>query len=89
MTQTPETEPAAGGGWGEDLARFAAAFNGIRTRQQEVEELSKERMRLVLRLRRNDPPVLFSALAEAAGTTEQTIYKVHREARRAEEAGEL
>lgn len=88
MTE-PQEQEAPTGGWGADLANLRAATQGIRDRQGEVEALSKERMRLVLRLRRHDPPVLFSAIAEAAGTTEQTIYKMHREARRAEEAGEL
>jgi hypothetical protein len=73
----------------EELMQLREATAAIHDHQDQVEGLSKQRMRLVLALRRRQPPVLFSAIAEAADTTEQTIYKIHREARRAEEAGEL
>jgi hypothetical protein len=72
-----------------DLATLRDTTTSIWQHQEEVEELSRTRMRTVLRLRRREPPVLFSLIAAAVPTTEQTIYKIHREARRAEEAGEL
>jgi hypothetical protein len=43
----------------------------------------------LLSLRRRDPPVRFTVIADAIPTTENTVYKIHREARRAEERGEL
>jgi hypothetical protein len=71
----------------EDLALMRLCTEGIHLRQDEVEDLSKERMRTVLRLRERG--VLFSVIAEAVPTTEQTVYKIARAARRAKEAGEL
>lgn len=72
-----------------DLATLRDTTTAIWEHQEQVESLSKTRMRTVLRLRRREPPVLFSLIAAAVPTTEQTIYKIHREARRAEEAGQL
>lgn len=72
-----------------DLLTLRDTTTSIWDKQAEVDALSKTRMRTVLRLRRRNPPVLFSVIAAAVPTTEQTIYKIHREARRAEEAGEL
>ncbi len=72
-----------------DLRTLRDTTAAIWDHQETAAALSKTRMRVVLRLRRREPPVLFSAIAAAVGTTEQTIYKIHREARRAEEAGEL
>ena len=43
---------------------------------------SAERKRIVLQLRRRR--VKFRQIADAAGSTEQTILKIHREARRDE-----
>ena len=71
----------------EDLALLRQTTEAIHTRQEEVDALSKERQTIVLRLRRRS--IKFSVIADAVPTTEQTIYKIHREARRAEEAGEL
>jgi hypothetical protein len=72
-----------------DLATLRDTSTAIWEHQDAVESLSKTRMRTVLRLRRREPPVLFSVIAAAVPTTEQTIYKIHREARRAEGLGEL
>ena len=72
-----------------ELLQLRRQTTGIWQHQEEAAALSKARMRTVLALRRREPPVLFSVIAAAVPTTEQTIYKIHREARRAEEAGEL
>jgi hypothetical protein len=64
----------------EDLALLRAATVGIHEAQDRVAELSEERKRLVLALRRRTPPVLFRLIADAAGSTDQTIYKIHRDA---------
>jgi hypothetical protein len=67
----------------EDLALLRTTTQQIHEAQDRVAELSDERRRLVLRLRRSTdrrPPVLFRLIAEAAGSTDQTIYKIHREA---------
>lgn len=71
----------------KELDAFRDATNGIHTKQEEVDALSKARMRSVLRLR--DLGVLVRVIAASVPTTEQTIYKIMREARRAQEAGEL
>ncbi len=64
----------------EDLALMRQTTEAIRLRQEEVEELSRERMAVVLRLRERG--VLFSVIAEAVPTTEQTVYKIARTAKR-------
>jgi hypothetical protein len=69
----------------EALALLRAATLGIHEAQDTVSELSEERKRLVLELRRRTPPVLFRLIADAAGSTDQTIYKIHREALREEQ----
>jgi hypothetical protein len=68
----------------EALALMRATTGAIHAAQDTVAELSAERKRLVLTLRRCRPPVKFRAIADAAGSTEQTILKIHREARREE-----
>ena len=68
----------------EALALMRATTGEIHAAQDKVAELSAERKRLVLTLRRCRPPVKFRAIADAAGSTEQTILKIHREARREE-----
>lgn len=73
----------------EELALLRSTTQAIHDAQQQVQDLSVERMRIVLALRRRTPPVKFSAIADAVPTTENTVYKIHREARRAEERGEL
>lgn len=70
-----------------ELAQLRRQTTSIWNHQEEAAALSKARMRTVLSLRRRG--VLFRVIAEAVPTTEQTIYKIHREARRAEKAGEL
>jgi hypothetical protein len=70
----------------ESLAMLRATTQQIHEAQDRVAELSEERKRLVLELRRREPPVLFRLIADAAGSTDQTIYKIHREALRDEEA---
>lgn len=68
----------------EALALMRATTGRIHDAQDLVAELSQERKRLVLTLRRCRPPVKFRQIAAAAGSTEQTILKIHREARREE-----
>lgn len=69
----------------EALALLRTTTGAIHEAQDRVAELSDERKRLVLSLRRRTPPVLFRTIADAAGSTDQTIYKIHREALRDEE----
>jgi hypothetical protein len=64
----------------EALAMLRATTEGIHKAQEQAIELSAERRRIVLDLR-EQRGVKFSKIAEAAGSTEQTIYKVHREAK--------
>jgi hypothetical protein len=64
----------------EALALLRTTTQAIHEAQDRVAELSDERKRLVLTLRRRIPPVLFRTIATAAGSTDQTIYKIHREA---------
>lgn len=73
----------------EELALLRSTTQAIHSAQRQVEDMSLERMRLVLSLRDREPPVLFRLIADAVPTTEQTIYKIHREARRAREEGKL
>lgn len=87
MTAPPPLPTTGDAAADEDLALLRLTTEGIHVRQDEVEGLSKERMRTVLRLRERG--VLFSVIAEAVPTTEQTVYKIARAARRAQEAGEL
>jgi hypothetical protein len=68
----------------EALALLRTTTQAIHAAQDRVAELSDERKRLVLDLRRRIPPVLFRTIANAAGSTDQTIYKIHREALRDE-----
>lgn len=68
----------------EALALLRSTTQAIHGAQDRVAELSDERKRLVLELRRRIPPVLFRTIANAAGSTDQTIYKIHREAIRDE-----
>jgi hypothetical protein len=68
----------------EALALLRSTTQAIHAAQDRVAELSDERKRLVLDLRRRIPPVLFRTIADAAGSTDQTIYKIHREAVRDE-----
>jgi hypothetical protein len=74
----------------EALALMRSTTGAIHDAQDKVVELSSERKRLVLVLRRRHPPVKFRQIAAAAGSTEQTILKIHREALRdeAHEAGD-
>jgi hypothetical protein len=69
----------------EALALLRSTTRAIHGAQDRVAELSDERKRLVLELRRRIPPVLFRTIADAAGSTDQTIYKIHREAIRDEQ----
>lgn len=72
----------------EALALMRSTTGAIHDAQDRVAELSSERKRLVLHLRRRR--VLFRHIAQAANSTEQTILKIHREAKRdeAHEAGD-
>jgi hypothetical protein len=87
MTASPPIPSTGDEAADAELARFRRQTTSIWTHQEEVAALSKERMRTLLSLRRRG--ILFRVIADAVPTTEQTIYKIHREARRAEEAGEL
>jgi hypothetical protein len=71
----------------EELALLRSTTQAIHSAQQQVMDLSMERMRLVLSLRRRN--VLFRMIADAVPTTENTVYKIHREAKRAEQKGQL
>lgn len=64
----------------EELAMLRATTEGIHAAQEQAIELSAERRRLVLSLR-EQRRVKFSDIAAAAASTEQTVYKVHREAK--------
>jgi hypothetical protein len=68
----------------ETLALLRKITQQIHEAQDYVAELSDERKRVVLDLRRRHG-VLFRLIADAAGSTDQTIYKIHREAIRDEE----
>lgn len=72
----------------EALALMRSTTEAIHDAQDRVAELSSERKRLVLDLRRRR--VKFRQIADAAGSTEQTILKIHREAKReqAHDAGD-
>lgn len=72
----------------EQLALMRSTTGAIHDAQDRVAELSSERKRLVLDLRRRN--VKFRQIAVAAGSTEQTILKIHREAKRdqAHDAGD-
>jgi len=71
----------------EQLALMRQTTGAIHDAQDRVAELSTERKRLVLDLRRRR--VLFRHIAQAADSTEQTILKIHREAKQDEAAGRL
>ncbi len=64
----------------EALAMLRATTEGIHEAQEQATALSAERRRLVLDLR-EQRRVKFADIAAAANSTEQTIYKVHREAK--------
>jgi hypothetical protein len=63
----------------EALALMRSTTTAIHEAQDLVAELSQERKRLTLDLRARG--VRFRIIATAAGSTEQTILKIHREAR--------
>lgn len=66
----------------DELVLLRKATEAIHEAMDEIAAQSVERHRLVLSLRRRK--VKFSVIADAAQSTEQTIYKVHREAKRVE-----
>jgi hypothetical protein len=71
----------------EELALLRTTTESIHEAQDRVAALSSERKRLVLSLRRRG--VKFRQIAQAADSTDQTIFKIHREAKIDEEAGKL
>lgn len=71
----------------DELALLRSTTAAIHAAQQQVIDLSAERMRLVLSLRQRS--IKFRVIADAVPTTENTVYKIHREARRAEDRGDL
>lgn len=91
----PDTEPSAppplpitgDDETDEALALLRSTTGAIHDAQDRVAELSAERKRVVLDLRRRR--VLFRLIAQAADSTEQTILKIHREARADRDAGRL
>lgn len=89
MTASPPIPTTGDEAADEELALLRSTTEAIHAAQQSVIDLSLERMRLVLSLRGRTPPVKFTAIADAVPTTENTVYKIHREAKRAEERGEL
>jgi DNA-binding NarL/FixJ family response regulator len=64
-----------------NLALLRSTTTAIHDAQEKVTELSAERQRLVLELRKRG--VKYTVIAAAVPTTEQTIYKIHREAKAA------
>jgi hypothetical protein len=70
-----------------ELAMLRSASEQIWSAQERINALSRDRMRLVLRLR--DRGILFRVIADAIPTTEQTIFKIHRDAKAAQARGEL
>jgi hypothetical protein len=89
MTAPPPIPTTGDEAADDELVLLRSTTQAIHSAQRQVRDLSLERMRLVLSLREKDPPVLFTTIADAVPTTENTIYKIHREARRARERGEL
>jgi DNA-binding NarL/FixJ family response regulator len=87
VTDLPPIPPTGDAEADAELAKLREDTAAIWQKQEEVEALSRERMRTVLSLRRRG--VLFRTIADAVPTTEQTVYKIHREARRAESEGAL
>lgn len=70
-----------------ELAEFREASQEIADAQQRVITRSRDRQRLILSLRERG--ILFRVIADAVPTTEQTVYKIHRDAREAQAKGEL
>lgn len=66
----------------DELVLLRSCTAAIHEAQERIAGLSAERQRLVLSLRRRG--ILFSVIAAAVPTTEQTIYKIHRDGRREE-----
>jgi len=89
MTAPPPIPTTGDEAADEDLALLRTTTQAIHEAQRQVIDMSLQRMRLVLSLRERDDPVKFSVIADAVPTTENTVYKIHREARRARERGEL
>lgn len=58
----------------DSLIRLAVSTNAIRHHQEMIVTTSKEREEIVLDLRKNG--VSYRAIAEAMGTSEQTVYKI-------------
>lgn len=70
-----------------ELTGLREDSRAIADAQALVIERSRSRQRRVLWLRERG--VLVRIIADAIPTTEQTIYKIHRDAREAQERGEL
>lgn len=64
----------------DELALLRATTVSIHEHQDLIAGLSAERQRLVLSLRQRG--ILFGSIAAAVPTTEQTIYKIHRDGKR-------
>lgn len=89
MTAPPPIPTTGDEAADEDLALLRTTTQAIHEAQRQVIDMSLQRMRLVLSLRERDDPVKFAVIADAVPTTENTVYKIHREARRARDRGEL
>lgn len=77
--ELPPITPTGDDDADEELHLLRAATQAIEERAQEVNDLAAERRRLVLSLRRRGVP--FKTIAAAVPTTDNTIYKIHREAK--------
>lgn len=67
----------------DELLLLRSTTQAIHAAQEEVNALSVERQRLVLSLRGRG--IKFGTIADAVPTTQQTIFKIHREGQLAAE----
>ena len=79
-TEPPPITPTGDSDADDELRLLRATTASIHEAFDRIAGLSAERQRLVLSLRRRG--ILFSTIAEAVPTTEQTIYKIHRDGKR-------
>lgn len=87
MTEQPPIPTTGDEAADAELSLLRDASLQIAEAQARINGWSRDRQRLVLRLR--DRGVLFRVIAAAIPTTEQTIFKIHRDAREAQAKGEL
>lgn len=87
VDELPPITPTGDDAADDELYLLRTATQAIDERAQEVNDLAAERRRLVLSLRQRGIP--FRTIADAIPTSENTIYKIHREAKAARQRGEL